>query len=263
MEKLKAFCCWSGGKESVLSLFYAQKKGLSVSHLVNMANSTGRISRSHGIQSSILAEQSKTIGIELIQRGASWNTYEQEFKKVIRGLKKQGVVCGVFGDIDLQEHRDWVERVCRDIGIKAILPLWQRKREELIKEFIDAGFKAVVCATNADYLGKEWLGRKVDKKFIQDLNKIIMDYDIKGIVIGNPINMDGTNGPRSQSARDFAHNLSMVTKLPITLWDERLSSEGAFTMMEELEINSSKKTAKLDQHAAAFILQGYLDYLNK
>ena len=101
------------------------------------------------------------------------------------------------------------------------------------------------------------------KKFIQDLNKIIMDYDIKGIVIGNPINMDGTNGPRSQSARDFAHNLSMVTKLPITLWDERLSSEGAFTMMEELEINSSKKTAKLDQHAAAFILQGYLDYLNK
>jgi len=169
LEKLKAFCCWSGGKESVLSLFYAQKKGLSVSHLVNMANSTGRISRSHGIQSSILAEQSKTIGIELIQRGASWNTYEQEFKKVIRGLKKQGVVCGVFGDIDLQEHRDWVERVCRETGIKAILPLWQRKREELIKEFIDAGFKAVVCATNADYLGKEWLSRKVDKKFIEDL----------------------------------------------------------------------------------------------
>jgi len=88
---------------------------------------------------------------------------------VIRGLKKQGVVCGVFGDIDLQEHRDWVERVCRETGIKAILPLWQRKREELIKEFIDAGFKAVVCATNADYLGKEWLGRKVDKKFIEDL----------------------------------------------------------------------------------------------
>jgi putative Holliday junction resolvase len=100
------------------------------------------------------------------------------------------------------------------------------------------------------------------KKFIEELNKIILDYSVKGIVIGNPINMDGSLGPRSQSARDFAQNISKVTKLPITLWDERLSSEGAFKSMEKLEINTSKKTKKLDENAAAFILQGYLDYLN-
>jgi len=95
------------------------------------------------------------------------------------------------------------------------------------------------------------------------LNKVILDYEIKGIVVGNPINMDGSLGPRSQSAKDFARNILKNTNLPITLWDERLSSEGAFNLMGDLDINASKKTEKLDQHAAAFILQGYLDFLNK
>ena len=101
------------------------------------------------------------------------------------------------------------------------------------------------------------------KKFIEDLNRVIMDYEIKGIVVGNPINMDGSIGPRSQSAKDFAQNISKMTNLPITLWDERLSSDGAFSLMDELDINSSKKTKKLDQHAAAFILQEDLDFLIK
>ena len=101
------------------------------------------------------------------------------------------------------------------------------------------------------------------KKFVEDLNKVILDYEIKGIVVGNPINMDGSLGPRSQSAKDFARNILKNTNLPITLWDERLSSEGAFNLMGNLDINASKKTEKLDQHAAAFILQGYLDFLYK
>ena len=101
------------------------------------------------------------------------------------------------------------------------------------------------------------------KKFVQELNSIIIKYQIKGIVVGNPINMNGSNGPRSQSAMDFAKNISKITKLPLTLWDERLSSEGAFKMMSKLDINTTKKLDKLDENAAGFILQGYLDYLNK
>ena len=101
------------------------------------------------------------------------------------------------------------------------------------------------------------------KKFIEQLNRVILDYEVKGIVIGNPVNMDGSLGPRSQSAKDFAQNITKITKIPITLWDERLSSEGAFKLMGDLNINSSKKSEILDQHAAAFILQGYLDFLNK
>ncbi len=101
------------------------------------------------------------------------------------------------------------------------------------------------------------------KKFVQELNSIIIEYQIKGIVVGNPINMNGSNGPRSQSAMDFAKNISKITKLPLTLWDERLSSEGAFKIMSKLDINTTKKLDKLDENAAGFILQGYLDYLNK
>ena len=101
------------------------------------------------------------------------------------------------------------------------------------------------------------------KKFVQELNSIIIEYQIKGIVVGNPINMNGSNGPRSQSAMDFAKNISKITKLPLTLWDERLSSEGAFKMMSKLDINTTKKLEKLDENAAGFILQGFLDYLNK
>jgi len=81
-------------------------------------------------------------------------------------------------------------------------------------------------------------------------------------VVGNPINMDGTEGPRSQSTKDFIKNILKHINIPITLWDERLSSEGAFKSMKNLNINSSTKKNYLDENSAAFILQGFIDYLN-
>jgi len=99
--------------------------------------------------------------------------------------------------------------------------------------------------------------------FIEALNKIIIENDIKGIVVGHPINMDGSEGPRSQSTKDFVKNISKYINLPITLWDERFSSEGAFKSMQELNENSSSKKDKLDKNSAAFILQGFIDYLKK
>ena len=93
--------------------------------------------------------------------------------------------------------------------------------------------------------------------------KIVRENTIKGIVIGNPINMDGSSGSSSQSAKDLAINLSKDVTQNITMWDERLSSEGAFNLSSNLDINVSKKVQKLDENAAQFILQGALDYLNK
>ena len=95
------------------------------------------------------------------------------------------------------------------------------------------------------------------------IQKIVNEYDIDGIVIGNPINMDGTEGPSSQSAKDLAKNLSKDITENITLWDERLSSQGAFNLSNDIAINSSKKVRKLDENSAQFILQGVLDYYNK
>jgi len=97
---------------------------------------------------------------------------------------------------------------------------------------------------------------------IKQINQIIRENDIKGIIIGNPINMDGSLGRSSQSASDFAKNLSKNITIPITMWDERLSSEGSFKITKELNTNVSNRVNKLDKNAAAFILQGAIDYLS-
>ena len=98
---------------------------------------------------------------------------------------------------------------------------------------------------------------------LKEINQIIAENHIKGIIIGNPINMDGTLGKSSQSASDFAKNLSKNLLLPIAMWDERLSSEASFKITEELGTNVTNRLKKLDKNAAAFILQGAIDYLSR
>ena len=99
-------------------------------------------------------------------------------------------------------------------------------------------------------------------ELIEELKLIIKENDIRGIIIGNPINMDGTTGPSSQSVRDMAKNISKNLDISICLWDERLSTVGAFNLSGQLDINVSKRVKNIDQNAAAFILQGALDYFN-
>ena len=97
---------------------------------------------------------------------------------------------------------------------------------------------------------------------IEEIVTMINENNIKGIVVGNPINMDGSRGKSSQSATDFANKLSINVTIPITMWDERLSSEGSFKITKELGTNISNRVSKLDMNAAAFILQGAIDYLS-
>ena len=97
---------------------------------------------------------------------------------------------------------------------------------------------------------------------LKEIQEIIKENDIKGIVIGNPINMDGSFGKASQSATVFAKNLSINITIPIVLWDERLSSEGSFKITRDLGSNVTDRVKKLDKNAAAFILQGAIDFLS-
>ena len=97
---------------------------------------------------------------------------------------------------------------------------------------------------------------------IKEINNMITENNIKGIVIGNPINMDGSLGKSSKSVNDFAKNLSKNITIPIAMWDERLSSEGSFKITKELGTNVTDRVKKLDRNAAAFILQGAIDYLS-
>ena len=105
--------------------------------------------------------------------------------------------------------------------------------------------------------------KKNNSDLAKEIREIIEENNIKGIVVGNPINMDGSKGPSAQSANDFAKYLSNNISIPVTMWDERLSSEAAFNLSSNLDINTSKKVEKLDQNAASFILQGAIDYIRR
>jgi len=90
---------------------------------------------------------------------------------VLLTLKEQGVRGGVFGDIDLDEHRQWVERVCHDVDITPYLPLWGQAQEKILRDFIASGFEAIMVVAKADLFEEEWLGRKVDLDFISQLKR--------------------------------------------------------------------------------------------
>ena len=130
---------------------------------------------------------------------------------------------------------------------------------------IDLGTKRIGIAIS-DYNQKiatplQTLDKSKQGKLIDALESIIAEYDIRGIIIGNPINMDGTYGKSSQSAKDIAINISNKIDIPVSLWDERLSTVGAFNLSSELDINVSKREKDIDKFAAAFILQGALDFI--
>ena len=131
---------------------------------------------------------------------------------------------------------------------------------------IDPGYKNIgfaICDENKK-IATPFKTIKKNKfiDLVNEINQIIDENQIKGIVIGTPINMDGSFGKSSQSAMDLAKNLSKNITLPITLWDERLSSEASFKITQELSTNTSDRINKLDKNAAAFILQGAIDYLS-
>ena len=106
------------------------------------------------------------------------------------------------------------------------------------------------------------INRNTLNELISELKVIIDENDIKGIVIGNPLNMDGSSGRSAQSVKDTSQKIEENIKIPICLWDERLSTVGAFNLSSQLDINVSKREKKIDENAAAFILQGAIDFLN-
>ena len=106
------------------------------------------------------------------------------------------------------------------------------------------------------------INRTSAKELINELRIIIEENNIKGIIIGNPLNMDGSSSSSTQSVKDTSDNIEKSIDVPICLWDERLSTVGAFNLSSQLDVNVSKREKKIDENAAAFILQGAIDFLN-
>lgn len=174
-DPIRFFCSWSGGKDSCLALFRMIKTGNVCEGLFTMIDETGEHSRSHGLPPDLLRKQSQALELPITTAAANWNSYENEFKKKLEYFKTNGLKHGVFGDIDLEPHRAWVDRVCSECNFTAHLPLWQEKRRTLVSEFIGADFKALIVVVNTNMIPERFLGRVIDHKLVCELENIGVD----------------------------------------------------------------------------------------
>jgi uncharacterized protein (TIGR00290 family) len=171
---------WSGGKDCCLALRRAILAGGQPRLLLNMCCEDGQRSRSHGLRSDVLAAQAASLGIALRQRRTGWDDYEKNFLEVLAEIKAGGVTRGVFGDIDLAPHREWVERVCGEAGFTPHEPLWGAPRRELLEEFLGARFSATVVSVRTDVLPPAMLGRALDRELIAEIESAGADASGEG-----------------------------------------------------------------------------------
>ncbi len=170
---MKVVAAWSGGKDGCFAYYKSLNQGLDVISLVTFMQSE-TVSNFHGISAALLEAQARAINVPLAKRVTKPKSYEQQFKEAILEFKAKGAEGLVTGDIyEVAMHeKGWLERVCAEVGIKPIRPLWQGDTKQIFKDFIAAGFKATVVRTKLDVLGIEWLGRQLDGDFLKDILKL-------------------------------------------------------------------------------------------
>jgi diphthine-ammonia ligase len=164
---------WTGGKDGCYSCYKAMAEGYRVTHLLNFRNIKKQ--GSHEVNPEIIRAQSRAMGIPLIQR--NFCSYEEEFKKVIQDLRAQEVRIdgAVFGHIET--HDRLVNRICHDLDIGLLLPLWKQDPENIIREITGAGFEMLIVSVKGSLMGKDWLGRRIDEEFIGDLRALNPSID--------------------------------------------------------------------------------------
>jgi uncharacterized protein (TIGR00290 family) len=173
---MKAFFNWSGGKDSALALYHAQKNRLySVEKLLTNINGKHRRISMHGVREELLEQQAESIGLPLqkiiLPEEPSMQEYEQQMKENLLSLKKEKFTHSIFGDIFLEDLKNYREQQLATIGLSAVFPIWKRDTIELVQEFIDLGFKTILVCIKADLLPKEFAGRIIDREFLKDLPK--------------------------------------------------------------------------------------------
>lgn len=171
MNAKSAIASWSGGKDSCLACYKAMENGYDVQYLLNFISRESKRGCFHGIESGLMKLQAELIGVPLVQKEvtADMKKYEEEFKEGVMELRNGKISHMVFGDIFLLDQINWVERVCRDIGITPVEPLWENKPENIVEEFVSLGFEAIIVSCQAEKLGKEFIGRTIDKTLAAEL----------------------------------------------------------------------------------------------
>lgn len=170
-----SLCSWSGGKDSCFALMQAIQQGYIPKVLLNVLNEEGKISRSHGIPSDILQQQAAAARLPIHLISSSWQEYELHFTNALKQLKEDYQLShAVFGDIDLQPHRDWEEKVCNNAGLTAILPLWQQDRRTLVLQMLETGIETMIVSCNEE-MGERFIGQIITPSLIDELEKMGID----------------------------------------------------------------------------------------
>ena len=169
MLPLRAFCSWSGGKDSCLAYHLAADAGMAPGTLVSMFEPDADRNRSHGVPEALIAAQARALGADLRVARAGWSDYERVFGATLADLRAQGITRGVFGDIDLEAHRAWEERMCAHAGMLAVLPLWEWPRDRVVAEVFARGIESICVCVNARFLPATFCGRRYDPEFVADL----------------------------------------------------------------------------------------------
>lgn len=185
-------CSWSGGKDSCLSFYRAVQAGGKPASLLTMLHEDGRRSRSHALDLSIIKAQAAALGLPLIARAATWDGYEEAFIDALKECRASGITAAVFGDIDVEDHLLWEQKVCAAAGLEPFLPIWQESRLALLDEFLGAGFKATIVAANKEKLDDSILGQSISAELIPELEQHGVDPcgeygEFHTVVTGGPI----------------------------------------------------------------------------
>ena len=193
--KKHVFSSWSGGKDACLALYKAIEQGYSVDLLFTTFIGSGEHSRAHGLKKEIIEAQSKSLNIPFEIRFADWGKYGPVLTEFINRSKTKDITGGIFGDIDLESHKEWLEDIAKETEIEAIFPLWNRQRVEIVKEFIELGFKTIIISTKTSVMDSKYLGRVLDKDLVEEFLEIGIDPagedgEFHTLVIDGPIFSD-------------------------------------------------------------------------
>jgi diphthine-ammonia ligase len=162
---------WSGGKDCCYAMMQAVQQGFIPKVLLNMMNENGKISRSHGLPLSILNQQAQKMLLPMEAVPATWGDYEAQFINTLKKLKaKFDLDAAIFGDIDLESHKEWEEKVCKEAELKAILPLWRQNRIVLVNEMIEKGIETMIVSCNLE-MGERYLGKILTLALAQELQE--------------------------------------------------------------------------------------------
>ncbi len=171
------FCLsYSLGKDSTLALNRMIEKGHRPVALIISVNEDYNLTWFHGVENNFLDKVSKSLGIKIIKAVGNGKNYREVLKDGLKEAKGLGATSCVFGDIDIEEHKEWGNKICEEVGLKSVYPLWQENRETIVKEFINKGFKGIVKTVSKEYkVSKEFLGRDLNLELLEEFRKIGID----------------------------------------------------------------------------------------